>query len=207
MFTGIIEHLGLVAENSPSETGRRLVVRTELDPGAMRPPRAGDSVSVNGCCLTLVLDPADTRFTFDVIPETLAKTTLGCWTPGRRVHLELAATAGTPLGGHLVQGHVDGVGRVLSVRTDGERRLRIAPPAGVQDSLIPKGSIAVDGVSLTLAAVDDAGAWFEVALIPTTLDRTTLGALGVGDAVNIEADMIAKAVAAVARRMRSRTPG
>ncbi len=201
MFTGIIEHVGEVVSVAPTNAGRRLTVRSDIGAGLTRPPRAGDSVCVSGCCLTLVCDPSGGVLAFDVIPETLAKTTIGTWTGGRRVHLELAATVGTPLGGHFVQGHVDGVGRVLSVQTAGEWRIRIEPPESARECLVPKGSVAVDGVSLTLAAVDDAGAWFEVALIPTTLERTTLGELAPGSFVNIEADMIAKTAASVTRRI------
>lgn len=155
-------------------------------------PALGDSISVNGCCLTVA--SAGPEVAFDVIPETLAKTTLGSLAAGETVNLEHAVTASTLMGGHFVQGHVDGVGKVLSVQTKGEWRVRIQPPADLMPFMAPKGSVCVEGVSLTLAAVDPASGWFEVALIPTTLELTTLGSLKAGSAVNLEADMLAKTV-------------
>jgi riboflavin synthase len=132
---------------------------------------------------------------FDVVAQTLALTTLGGLAPGQRVHLEPSATLATLLGGHLVQGHVDGVGTVASVRTSGEWRARITPPAHLMEYLAPQGSIAVQGVSLTLAAIaPPREAWFEIALIPTTLAKTTLGELRGGSRVNLECDVIAKHV-------------
>lgn len=136
---------------------------------------------------------------FDVIPETLARTTLGALRVGDRVNLEHAVTAATLMGGHFVQGHVDGVGRVVSVKRGEDWRVRVRIGRELRPLMIPKGSVCVDGVSLTIAAVRADG--FEVALIPTTLELTTLADLRVGDDVNIEADMLVKAVATVLRGM------
>ncbi len=196
MFTGLIEHMGVVRSRGVSTSGERLVV----DPsGWEHVPRVGDSVAVNGCCLTVVTDLSTSRgmLEFDVVPETLAKTTLGGLTVGQRVNLEHAATLATLLGGHLVQGHVDGVGRVVSVRKDGEWRVRIEVAADLAEYFAPKGSVCVDGVSLTVAALsggESTSAWFEVALIPTTLEKTTLQSLAVGSRVNVECDAIGKQV-------------
>jgi riboflavin synthase len=129
---------------------------------------------------------------FDVVPETLDKTTIGELTPGRRVHLEHSATPSTLLGGHVVQGHVDGVGVVESIVTDGEWRVRLRPPRELMEYVAPKGSIALDGVSLTIAALDAGEGWFEVALIPTTLEKTTLAEWRPGSRCNLEMDAFAK---------------
>lgn len=194
MFTGIVQRVGTVAEITRTPTGSRLVI----DPGGWGGDLApGESVAVSGCCLTLALAP-DPALAFDVIPETLAKTALGDLTPGDPVNLERSLTLATPLGGHFVQGHVDGVGQVVSVSTEGEHRVRLAPPAGLMRYMTPKGSVALDGVSLTIAALDPGahgqGGWIEVALIPTTLAETTLSAWTPGRRVNVEADMLAKTV-------------
>lgn len=195
MFTGLIEHMGVLHAAEQTPAGRRLVVHC---PGlaSARSVVLGASIAVDGVCLT-VAQPPDARaglLTFDVIPETLAKTTLGTRRPGDRLHLEESATLATLLGGHLVQGHVDGVARVESVRTQGEWRTRFVPPAQLMPFLAPKGSVCVQGVSLTIAEVSPAQGWFEVALIPTTLEKTTLGGLKAGDGVNLECDAIAKQV-------------
>ena len=139
---------------------------------------------------------------FDAVPETLARTTLGKLEPGAAVNLEPALRAGEPLGGHYVQGHVDGVGRVRSVEPEGDgRRVWVDAPEGVLRYCVEKGSVAVDGVSLTVAAVDDGG--FAVALVPHTLDVTTLASLAPGDEVNLEADVLAKYVERLAGGLRS----
>jgi riboflavin synthase len=175
MFTGIVREVGRVV----SFDGRRLV----LD--AATTAAAGDSVSVDGVCLTAV-DGAE--LAFDVVDETLSRTTLGTLAAGDGVNLEPALRAGEPLGGHIVQGHVDGTGRVRSV---GDLVWIDAAPELLRYT-VEKGSITVDGVSLTVAAVDDAG--FAVALVPHTLEVTTLGTLAAGDAVNLEVDVLAKYV-------------
>jgi riboflavin synthase len=176
MFTGIVRDLGRVA----SFDGARLIVDTEIEAGL------GDSVSINGTCLTVVAN-AD-GLSFDVVEETLSRTTLGELSTGDAVNLEPALRAGEPLGGHIVQGHVDAVGRVRSV---GEPAWIDAPPE-VLRYCVEKGSIAVDGVSLTIAALDEAG--FAVALVPHTLAVTTLGHAQPGTAVNLEIDVLAKYV-------------
>jgi riboflavin synthase len=185
MFTGIVRELGTVV----SFDGRRLVVAaTETASGA----GVGDSVAVAGVCLTVV-DAAEGRLAFDVVPETVSRTALGRLQPGSAVNLEPSLRVGDQLGGHVVQGHVDGVGRVRSSAPEGDsRRTWIDAPEEVVRYCLEKGSIAVDGVSLTVTAVDDDG--FEVALIPHTLAVTTLGRLEAGDAVNLEVDVLGKVV-------------
>lgn len=198
MFTGIIETRGVVTIARPSPDGLRLEITPE--PWAYH-AKVGDSVACNGCCLTVAAEPVGGRLVFDAVPETLAKTTLGLWRVGQRVHLEQAATASTLLGGHMVQGHIDGVGTVIANGTipsgnaNGAAagwRLAIRPPAELLAYFVPKGSVAIDGVSLTLAEVGAAD--FAIAIIPTTLDKTHLGTLKPGDQVNLEADIIGKTV-------------
>jgi riboflavin synthase len=207
VFTGLIQHRGTVRGRRPlghrdaPSAAERLEIHAPTLPGPERspipvPPLAlGESIAVHGCCLTLAAIEGDGVLGFDVIPETLRVTRLGGLGPGATVHLERSATPATLLGGHLVQGHVDGVGRVLSVGRDGgEWRLRVAPPSELLRYVALKGSIAIDGVSLTVAAVDDAAGSFDVCLIPETLERTALGQLRAGDAVHIETDCLAKMV-------------
>jgi len=194
MFTGIIEELGEVVEWQPSGDAARLTVRAPL---AVSDASHGDSISVSGVCLTVVDQGAD-WFTADVMAETIAMSTLKNPAAGDRVNLERAAALGDRLGGHIVQGHIDGTSTVLSV-TEGSawRVLRFSLDEALAGLVARKGSIAVDGVSLTVSAVsapDAASAWFEVSLIPETLSATTLGAKVVGDAVNIETDILARQV-------------
>lgn len=192
MFTGIVEHMGRVALFRAEAWGARL----EVDPcGWRHVPADGESISVNGCCLTVVGDcTPGGPLRFDVVPQTLGLTTVGGLRAGDAVNLEHAATAATLLGGHIVQGHVDGVGEVVSVSTaGGEWRTRIGAPAEVHRHLLARGSVAVDGVSLTVAAVGDG--WFEVALIPATLAKTSLRQRVAGTRVNLEADILSKMVA------------
>jgi riboflavin synthase len=184
VFTGIVQELGQVERFADG----RLVVRTSIE------ARLGDSVAVDGVCLTVV-EAGDGRLAFDVVPETRARAKPF----GAEVNLESPVRVGDQLGGHVVQGHVDGVGRVLSVRPEGEgRRLRVEAPPEILRYCIEKGSIAVGGVSLTIAAIDETG--FEIALVPHTLDVTTFGALEAGDEVNLEVDMLAKYVEKLAVR-------
>jgi len=185
MFTGIVRELGTVV----SFDGSRLVVAApETAPGAA----VGDSVAVAGVCLTVV-EAEEGRLAFDAVPETLSRTALGRLGSGSAVNLEPSLRVGDQLGGHVVQGHVDAVGSVRSVAPEGDgRRVWIDAPETVVRYCIEKGSIAVDGVSLTVAAFDDDG--FEVALIPHTLAVTTLGRLAAGDEVNLEADVLGKVV-------------
>lgn len=186
MFTGIVEELGeLVAREGTVVTVRGPRVAAGLVPG--------ESIAVNGVCLTVTSVRPDGSFTSDVMQETFDRTTLGTLQAGQRVNLERAATLATRLGGHLVQGHVDGVGTVLS-RVPGPawETVRFALPPGLARYVVEKGSIAVDGVSLTVTGVGDE--WFEAGLIPTTLRLTTLGSKPVGELVNLEVDVIAKYV-------------
>lgn len=178
MFTGLVREVGAVA----SLEGGRLVVEASTE------AEVGDSVAVDGVCLTVVEAGAG-RLAFDVVPETLARVKPF----GARVNVEPALRAGDPLGGHQVQGHVDGVGRVASVEPEGDGvRVRIEAPGELLRYCVEKGSITVDGVSLTVAAVDETG--FEVALIPHTLSVTTLSELAPGSDVNLETDLLAKYV-------------
>ena len=201
MFTGIVQTVATVAALDPVESGVRLVV----DTGGWKPamnyePILGDSIAVNGVCLTLV-DVQPTRLSFDVIGETLSRSILGLLHVGSKVHLEPALLAAQPLGGHFVQGHVDGVGTVTAVKRDAaDFRLTITPPPELMDYMIPKGGVAIDGVSLTIASINDDS--FEVALIPTTLNPqfTTFGSAEPGRKVNLEADVLTKTTISYLRR-------
>lgn len=189
MFTGIVEELGTVATIEEQGDAIRLTIRATT---VLEDARLGDSISVNGCCLTVAERGEDT-WTADVMQETLDKTSLAGVAPGDRVNLERAVTAHTRLGGHIVQGHVDGVGHVVR-RTPSEHWevVEIALPPALARYLVDKGSITVDGISLTVV---EAGAEsFTVSLIPETLARTTLGFRQAGDRVNLETDVIAKYV-------------
>ncbi len=189
MFTGLIREIGEVVSLAGGEAGVRLVIAAPEAAGAAAP---GDSISVDGVCLTVV-EVGEGQLGFDAVPETLARTSLQTLEPGSRVNLEPALRAGDPLGGHYVQGHVDGVGIVRSVEPEGDgRRLWFDSDEALLRYVVEKGSVAVQGTSLTVAAVDDGG--FAVALIPHTLDATTLGSLEAGDRVNLEADVLAKYV-------------
>ncbi|MBF4561614.1 riboflavin synthase [Microbacterium sp. VKM Ac-2870] len=194
MFTGIIEERGEIVAIEPSGDGVRLTVRAPL---SVSDAHHGDSISVSGVCLTVV-DQGDDWFTADVMRQSLDMATLGAFGPGTRVNLERAMAAHGRLGGHIVQGHVDGTGTVLEVRPGAEWRvIRISLPADLAPLVVDKGSIAVDGVSLTVSNASDADApdaWFEVSLIPETLEATTLGARIAGDAVNLETDILARHV-------------
>jgi riboflavin synthase len=184
MFTGIVRERARVE----SFDRGRLVVATALDPGV------GDSVAVDGVCLT-VADRANGSIAFDVMPETLARAKPF----GTEVNLETALRAGDPLGGHYVQGHVDGTGRIRAVEREGDsRRVTIEAPAEILRYCVEKGSIAVDGVSLTIAGVTENA--FEVALVRHTLEATTLGFVDAGDEVNLEVDVLAKYVERLSAR-------
>ena len=189
MFTGIVRELGRVVSVEGGAGG----VRIEIDaPETATLTAVGDSVSIDGCCLTAVA-VGGARLRFEAVPETLARTALSALAPGAEVNLEPALRSGEPLGGHYVQGHVDGVGIVTSVEPEGGgARLAVEAPEELRRYLVEKGSVALQGVSLTVAALTEAG--FEVALIPHTLEATTLGRLAPGDRVNLEADVLAKYV-------------
>jgi riboflavin synthase len=185
MFTGIVRELGTVVSIEGEESVRLEVEAPETAGGV----GIGDSVAVSGVCLTVVAIDGP-RLAFDAVPETLSRTSLGSLAAGSRVNMEPALRAGDPLGGHYVQGHVDGVGTVVSVEPEAAgARIAIAAPELVR-YCVEKGSVTVEGVSLTVASVDEDG--FEVALIPHTLEATTLGKLEPGDSVNLEADVLAK---------------
>lgn len=193
MFTGIVEELGRVVDLERGAQSARLTVEGPL---VTADATHGASIAVNGVCLTVV-EHGEGRFTVDVMAETLDRTSLGDLEPGDPVNLERAMPASGRFGGHVVQGHVDGTSRVLA-RTPGDRWevVRFGLPEQLARYLVEKGSITVDGVSLTVSAVgrDDEGDWFEVSLIPTTLALTTLGHKGIGAAVNLEVDVLAKYV-------------
>jgi riboflavin synthase len=188
VFTGIVQDLGRVLSCEPRGGDVRLTIGCErLD---LSGARVGDSLCVQGCCLTAI-ELKGTTFAADVSRETLALTTLGDLEPGAPVNLEPALRAGDPLGGHLVSGHIDGVARVTAVESDARsRRLTIEAPAALARYLAPKGSVAVDGVSLTINAVQ--GSSFGVNVIPHTQSATTLGQLCVGARVNLEVDQVAR---------------
>jgi riboflavin synthase len=194
MFTGIVEEIGEVTAVVPSGDGVRVTVR---GPRAVSDAGHGDSISVSGVCLTVV-DRGEDWFTADVMRQTLDMSTLTGAAPGVAVNLERATAAHGRLGGHIVQGHIDGTGEVLEVRPGAQWQVvRVGLPPHLAPLVVDKGSIAVDGVSLTVSAASDASErqqWFEVSLIPETLAATTLGARAVGDRVNLETDILARHV-------------
>jgi riboflavin synthase len=199
MFTGIISDLGTVA----GRDGGRFAIRCSYAAESIAP---GASIACDGACLTAVEVTAEPgggcTFAVDVSNETLARTTLDEWQPGRRVNLERALRAGEELGGHLVAGHVDGVGRILDMREDGgSRRITIEAPADLARYIAPKGSVALDGISLTVN--EAAGSRFGINIVPHTLTHTTLGARKPGDRVNLEVDLIARYVARLIDRDRA----
>ena len=188
MFTGLVQGMGTVAEVERSADGARITIATPLSTELS----AGDSIAINGVCLTAVR-LHDGSFAVDAMNETLARTSLRDLAEGAGVNLELALRAADRLGGHVVQGHVDGIGEVIEQHGDGfARRVRIAASPDVLRYVVEKGSIAVDGVSLTVTEVDDRS--FTVSLIPETLQRTNLGGIDAGTRVNLEADVLAKYV-------------
>jgi riboflavin synthase len=188
MFTGLVENIGTVLSVEKTGDGAVLVIETAL--ASQLGP--GDSIAVDGVCLT-AREPGGGKFKADAMNETLQCTTLGALNPGDPVNLELAMAVGERLGGHIVQGHVDGAGTVDSVEQAGfSRVLRVELPDGLGRYVVEKGSIAIDGVSLTVSALGED--WLEVSLIPETLERTTLGRAQPGRRVNLEADVLAKHV-------------
>ena len=191
MFTGIVEELGEVVAVDDLADAARLSVRGPQVTGGVA---NGDSIAVNGVCLTVSGHTGD-AFTADVMRETLTRSSLGALAPGAAVNLERSVRLADRLGGHLVQGHVDGTGTIAS-RTPADHwdLVRIAMPPGLARYVVEKGSVAVDGISLTIVSVADTGEWFEVSLIPETLKRTTLGVKQPGETVNLEVDVIAKYV-------------
>ena len=197
MFTGIVREKGRVVSAELNGDGRSLTLRIAA-PQTAAATSLGDSVSVAGCCLTAVAAD-DGELLFEAVPESLARTTIAKLGEGSQVNLEPALRAGDPLGGHYVQGHVDGVGGVRSLESEGDgARLWLDVPPDLLRYCVEKGSLAVDGVSLTIAAVDDRGVG--IALVPHTLRETTLSALESGDGVNLETDVLAKYVERLAKR-------
>ncbi len=194
MFTGIIEELGEVTAWEQDGDAARLTVRAPL---AASDAHHGDSIAVSGVCLTVIAQGHD-WFTADVMAESIAASTVGRLIPGDLVNIERAAAVDSRLGGHIVQGHVDGFTTILSTEDGAAWRIvRLALPPGLAALVTRKGSIAVDGISLTVSAVsdpDEAEQWFEVSLIPETLAETTLGSKRAGDAVNLETDILARHV-------------
>jgi riboflavin synthase len=188
MFTGLIQALGRVAAVDRADEGARITIQTPL----VSELAPGDSIAINGVCLTAV-SLRDGSFEADAMNETLSRSSLGDLAPDATVNLELSLRASDRLGGHVVQGHVDGVGTIAEVVEDGfARRVRIEAPHDLMRYVIEKGSIAVDGVSLTVAELDSGS--FTVSLIPETLERTNLGNAGAGNRVNLEVDVLAKYV-------------
>lgn len=190
MFTGLVEEVGRVGAVEPRPGGRLLWIEAAR---VIEDASIGDSISMNGCCLTAVaVEPG--RFAFEAVPETLARTTLGQWVVGTPVNLERSLRLDQRLGGHILQGHVDGVGSVSTSTVEGDgRRLVLTVPAGLRRFVAEKGAIAVDGVSLTVARVTPEG--LEVALIPHTLKMTVSAHYAAGTRVNLEVDVIARYVA------------
>ena len=199
MFTGIIEDLGTVAESAALEQGRRLAIVTELPASELT---LGESITINGACMT-VTEIGERGFSVDVSAESLRRTTLGELSVGDKVNLERSMRLGDRLGGHIVSGHVDGVGRIESIRTEGESWIyRFEVPDDLGRVLVEKGSVAVDGISLTCFACTDTT--FEVAIIPHTHSVTTLCCKQAGDSVNIENDMLGKYVARLVQPLLER---
>lgn len=199
MFTGLVSDIGRVTSVEDVNGLRRIRVESRYPLSSIQ---LGASIEHSGVCLTVVdfgpTDAGGSWWTVEAIPETLSRTTLGSWTAGAQVNLELSLKLGDELGGHLVYGHVDGLGRVRSVTPYGDsRHIRVEIAEPLAKFLVEKGSITVDGVSLTVSAVgrSDGSDWFEVAIIPHTWQVTTLGALVAGDRVNLEVDMLARYVA------------
>jgi len=194
MFTGIVSELGTIVSTAPLDGAISLKVSA---PETAGDARVGDSIAVNGVCLTAVAIDGST-FTVEVVQESLQRSSLGILREGDVVNLERPMSVGGRFDGHIVQGHVDGVGQLSTIEREGETaRYRISVPPGLSRYMVEKGSIAVDGTSLTLSAVSNVGVdapWFEVVLIPHTLEVTTLGRLDIGSPVNIEVDVFAKYV-------------
>jgi riboflavin synthase len=188
MFTGLVQDIGSIESVEGGADGARLRIATRLGPDI----GLGDSIAVNGVCLTATEADAS-GFATEAMNQTLEVTVIGALEPGARVNLELATRADERLGGHIVQGHADGSGRVLEVTEDGfARRVRVEVPPELLRYVVDKGSIALNGVSLTVATLGDA--WVEVSLIPETLERTNLGDAAPGDPLNVEVDVLAKYV-------------
>ena len=201
MFTGLVDRIGTISAVETVAEGKRIAVQC---PVWQQPITIGESICISGCCLSVATcskQGEDQLIGFDVVPESISCSNLGSLKIGKKVNIERSLQAQSFLGGHFVQGHIDGVGNVLAVNaeSDGDVRLRISTENVDSDTIVSKGSVALDGVSVTIASFNRES--LEVALIPITLQETTLGSLQVGDSVNIETDVIAKTVAQVVRNM------
>jgi len=197
MFTGITQTMGTVQSIQRGSAGTRLTLNA---PHIPRPLIIGSSICVNGVCLTVV-DSDDSNIEFDVVPETTDRSTLGSLKTGDRVNLENSLKLGDPMDGHMVQGHVDGIARVSEIRKDSQGHiLTLTADDSVVRFVVPKGSVAVDGVSLTVAGATDRN--FSVALVPTTLEKTTLGLLQVNDSVNVETDILVRTIVHSMQRLK-----
>lgn len=201
MFTGLVRGIGRVREITGTDQAKRLVIdpgplgaTAAGDSGVSTPRRAGDSVAIDGCCLTLATEPGPDAWAFDVIAQTLSLTTLGDLMVRDPVNLEPSLRGGDELGGHMVQGHIEGVGDVTHVQQGEDWRVTIRVPETLMPMMVPKGSVSIAGVSLTLAGVDPEQNTVTVALIPTTLRETTMGDYEPGTRCNIETDMLARTV-------------
>ena len=199
MFTGIVEELGNIRSSREQGDGRRLQVNAKV---VVEDISIGDSISVNGCCLTVVdyeNKDLDSWFAVDVVPESLSLTTLGKFNEGDLVNLERSMPVDGRFGGHVVQGHVDAISEVLQIRShpDGSQRFTFEIPTEAIGQIVRKGSVALDGVSLTVASTDQQAETFDIAVIPHTLEVTTLGQKSIGDQVNLEADLFARYVAGI----------
>jgi riboflavin synthase len=196
MFTGIVERTAQIAEVQVQPGLRRLRLTSHWDD-----IKHGESIAINGCCLTVAQIAAES-LGFDVIEETLSKTNLGSLAPGDAVNIERSLRVGDRIDGHFVQGHIDGTARLVDVSsTADECRLTVEAPPGLAKYLVPKGSVCIDGVSLTIAALD--GSRFQVALIPTTLSLTTLGSRSIGWMFNLETDVFSKTIVSYLERMKA----
>ena len=200
MFTGLVESLGRIVSVTAGPAGRRVVVDADIASEAV----LGESVAVNGVCLTVV-EAGPQGIQFDVSPETLRVTTLGALSAGTLVNIERSLRADARVGGHFVQGHVDATGTIDDVRQEGDSyRLTVAVPGGLMPLMVQKGSIAVDGVSLTVASIDDDRGRFDVQIIPFTWQHTRFNAARQGDAVNVECDILGKYVVRALERRGAR---
>lgn len=206
MFTGIVQAMGKLKALHKRDFGARLIIdRCGWRPDGGLVIRHGDSICISGVCLTVAAFDDDT-LEFDVITETLRYTNLGGLEVGGAVNLEPSLTASTPMGGHFVQGHIDGVGEVTHVQEGEDWRIRIRPDAKLKPYIIPKGSVAIDGVSMTIASVLESGE-FEVAVIPTTLRMTTLGLAKPGVRFNLESDIVTRTIVHTMREMNFNADG
>lgn len=200
MFTGIIEKMGTILQTRDESYGKSISVQCHAWES---PIQRGESIALSGCCLTVIDSQSQGEtltLSFDVIPETLDKTTIGSWNVGDCVNIERAITAGTPLGGHIVQGHIDYTAKIKDkTTTNGEYVISLSIPTGMECKIVEKGCIALNGVSLTISACSDDS--FTISLIPETLEMTNLSSLQNGDTVNVETDIMTRSIASVVEKV------